>query len=403
MIARVSNRLLGSPRRALLSVGVSLGLVVAVYLLLPPVRELGAFVTLAGAGALFLVHTYPNETKQQLGRFLTYLAWTNSAVERESVRQDIEGTVSAGVEELARACPDGAAARVRIEFVRSAEDVSELADGTLVLGIAQHKQRSRNLVAAAWAYARHGVLRSARTQLDRDVSRGIDFTVAMSILSRGDSRAVTEFIRSIWEPAVKNEVRLKELAAKLERVEEDKLFAPILLEEFATLGTRLVNRLPTEEVAKETAGFVEHLFSLADGQNELDRLNFEGRWIRCGFVLLGTSEVLATKGVGGYVQVVLRAVSDAYPRIYLMARGKHIDLAQAVGAAVAKDPRVLYVRESRAQVVIGPGVVLPRMVSQVRVDVREYVGIGQQPIVSVGDTYERTITRQRRGTPRHVG
>ncbi len=395
-MARISKALLGSPKRAVLSVLLLLAVVGSAYWFVPPVSVPGAILTTTGAGVVFLVNKYPNDAKQLLGRVLEYVAWTNQAVERESVRQDIEGTVSAGVEDLARACPDAAVARVRIDFVRSAEEASELADGTLVLGIAQHRDRTRNLVAASWAYARHGVLRTARCHLDRDVSRGIDFTVAKSILSRADSRAVNEFITGIWQPAIESESRLKELTAKLEFLEEDKLFAPILLEEFGLLGIRLVNRFPTDEVAEETARFVEHLHRVAGQRYDVDRLSFDGDWIRCGFVLLGTTELLSAKGAAAYTQPVLYAVERAYPRIYLMARGKHhVDVAREVAETVAKDPRVRGVIESAGQV-LGRGGLMPRVVIRVTVDVREYVGIGQRPIVAVGNAHEKKIARDRR-------
>jgi hypothetical protein len=389
--------LLGSPRRALATVVGAIVLLGVLYWAVPPVRDLGAFAAVVIIGAAFLIKIYPNEAKQLSGRLLAYLAWTNRAVERESIRQDIEGTVSAGIEELVRACPDAAVGSVRIEFVRSAEQAEHLPDGTLVLGIAEHRDRIHNLVAAAWAYARHGVLINARPHLDRDVSRGIDFTVAKAILSGGDGRAVGEFITAIWQPEIANETKLRELTAKLEVLEQDRVFAPILLEEFARLGTRLVNQLPRDEVARESAAFVEHLYCLADPQHEQDRLPFDGKWIRCGFVLSATSEVLSSRGSSAYTGAVLHAVERAYPRVYLMAWGKHAEVAREVVAAVRKDPRVLNVKLFEEQVP-GPGGVRPRLVAQISVDVREYVGIGQRPIVAVGGAYEDSIARQRRET-----
>jgi DNA-binding protein len=391
-VDRITRALIGSPRRGVVTVGLTLFALFALYVFVPPIRLLGASVTLMGGGAAFLIHEYPNEAKQLTGRALAYLAWANRSIERESVRQDLEGTMSGAVASFARSCPDAVMDRVRIDFVRSQEQVEALPDGTLVLGIAQHRDRTRNLVAAAWAYARHGVLEVARNHLDRDVARGIDFTVARAILGAdGDPRAVGEFIRSIWRPAIESESRLREMTAKLESIEVDKLFGPVLLEEFAALGLELVNRLPDPETAAETVAFVEHLDGLATGSWDHDRLNFDGQRIRCGFLPLGTSEVIATKGVGTYVQAAAHIIAEGYPRVYLLARGAHIQVASDVAAELSKDRRVLGTRETSSQ--IGS---TPRVVTQVRVDVREYFGFGQRPIVSVGDAYEQEIAARRR-------
>ncbi len=393
MATRISTALIGSPRRAAITAVVVVVVLASLYWLFPPLGQLGGLVALPGAAAVFLVSKYPNEVKQLAGRFLAYLAWTNQSVERESIRQDIEGTVSAGVNELVRACPTAAIGRVRINFVRSAEEAQQLPDGTLVIGIAPHADRTRNLVAAAWAYARHGVLPLARRHLDPDVSRGIDFTVAKSLLSKRDARAVNEFITGTWQPEIKSEDRLRQLTAKLDYLEQDRLFGPVLLEEFSRLGARLINDLPTDAVASETAAFVDHLYCVAIQQYE--HTDFDGTWIHCGLVLTATSDVLSARGTAAYIDAVKHKIARAYPRVYLIAWAHHTDVAHEVLATIGRDPRVLGVQVFEEQVNQG-GIIRPRLVAQVTVDVREYVGIGQRPIVTVGGAYEQSILRERR-------
>jgi hypothetical protein len=289
-----------------------------------------------------------------------------------------------------------------VEFVRSGEQVAELPDGTIIVGIAPHQDRTRNLVAAAWAFARNAVLPLARHHLDGDVSSGLDFSVTKVILSRADTNAVSAFIREYWFPTIGDQPRLKELVNRLEILEDDALLGPVLLEEFAALGRKLALRNPSDDVKAETAQFVDHLAGLSSPQHagEVGDGHFNGTQIRCAFILAGTADVIASKGAEPYRTAIDWAIRNAYPRIYVMARGAHIDLAREACKSFDSDTRVLNKRDYVGSAVNqrGPGNV-DRIVIQLVVDVRQYVGIGQQPIIAVGSDYEAASAsrRARRG------
>jgi hypothetical protein len=187
------NRLIrltwGSPRRAAATiVATAIALSLAV-LLVSPVRDLIGYAAVPCALVGFLIKQYPADAKRLWGQFLEHAAWLNHSIEREAIRQRVEGSLALGASRLAEACPAAAPSNVRLEFIKSGEDVNELPDGTLVVAIADHRNHAANLANAAWAYARNGVLRFARQHLDRDVSRGIDFVVTRQILGSRDRAA----------------------------------------------------------------------------------------------------------------------------------------------------------------------------------------------------------------------
>jgi hypothetical protein len=389
---------MGSPRRALLTlIVVALGASV-IYSLSPPVREVAAWLTVPALFMYGLVQLFPNETKQRVGWALGHVAWLGNSVERESVRQDVEGTLSLGLANLVRASPSSSSGRLRLEFIKSGEQISELPDGTVVVGITQHEDRTRNLVAAAWAYARNAVLPLARVHLDPDVSVGVDFSVAKAILSKADVLAVGAFIREYWQKVVGDSARLKVLVHKLELVEDDELLGPVLLEEFAELGLRRATRLPDEDAQAETAAFVEHLADLAVREpGSGSETHFNGRHMRCGFVLAGTAGLASSKGAGASRDAIDWAIRNAYPRIYVMAKGHNLRLAREACAEFVGDRRVLSVREFLSTVpnVRGDGRV-DRLVAQIKVDVRHFVGIGTEPVVAVGRSFEEVAASRRR-------
>jgi len=269
----------GSPRRALTStfivvVGLSLALIQSSGL-----RDLTA--SLLPVGVIgFLIKQYPNDAKKLLGRVLEYLAWTNRAIEREAVRQRVEGSLRSGAASIAQSCPEAAPTDVRLAFLKSGEEIDELPDGTLVVAIAHHRDHASNLARAAWAYARHGVLRFARHHMDPDVSRGIDFVVTRQVLGSADRAAFHYFVEEVWRPAIKDAGRLRELTTMLERLQDDELFGPVILSELVELGIRQANHLPTELIARKSVSSASSSFDPPDGRSATINPVLGGR-LRC--------------------------------------------------------------------------------------------------------------------------
>src|SRR5664280_2018535 len=116
MIDRMSQTFVGSPKRAVLSAFFLVIVSFVLFAYVPAVSVVFSLVSVVAGLSLGLIKIYPNEAKQLAGRVAGYFAWTNRAVERESVRHTIEGTLEAGIDDLRRAAPDAAAAHVHLEF-----------------------------------------------------------------------------------------------------------------------------------------------------------------------------------------------------------------------------------------------------------------------------------------------
>lgn len=395
----------GTQRRAVATTAICVLLLTVGLARVPAIREIGGW-TWVLVPIAFLVQYFKDESKQLVGKVLGKMAWLGTSVDREAVRQDLEGTLAAGVGSFAASCPAAASPRLRLDFIKSGEQVQQLPDGTLVVGIARYNERGRNLVAAAWAYAQHGVIPLARPYLDREVSQGVDFIVAKSILAKADRNAVGQFLRDIWAPAVKDQATLKEVSRRLEVLQDDCLLGPVLLTEYADAAVRLGDRFPTDEIAGETAQFVDHLYSLKNGGGEqTGNGHFNGKIIRCAFILVGRNDVYAKKGSSPYADSVEWAIRNAYRSVYLMARGGHADFAQEAASRFASDPRVLRREEREGETSTSNGSVR-RLVIRLVVDAREYVDIGYEPRIAVGPSLEEAVrakhdAQRRRLAPPH--
>jgi hypothetical protein len=385
---RLESSLIGTPRRAVVTSFALTATFVTVVLLIPGLTAvLGLTVPAVAAPTALLVGRYPNECKQALGRALTHVAWASKAAERESVRQDIEGTLSLGIQQVGETLPGLATPLVRLEYIQTAEQLDRLADGAVVIGIANHENRERNLIAAAITYIRVCVIPEARPHLDPDVSDSLDFVLAKELLANAGPATVREFLASVWRPAIVGRDRLKDLAYKMERLHADRLLGPIVLAEFNDLAVDMGMRFPADEVARETGDFVDYLYSLAvrePGADVGDGTNFDGGAIRCRVVFVARPTVYEVKGPSPYRAAVDWAVRRAYHRVYVLASGRNIEFARDVVEPFHHDRRIKAVTEFVGTRTGANGRTFSQLVIRVDVFVKYRVGIGQRPVVAVG-------------------
>ncbi len=398
-VERVLNLAWSTPRRATITTFLVAGLLGLVLLVVPAIGDLAKWLLLSSPFAV-LAAAFPNQAKQVGGAILAHAGQLSHGAERQAVKQDLEGTLTLGAERLSSLAPGRTLAPLRIDYLRSGEEVERLADGAIVVGIANHKNRDRNLAIAAWTYVRHGVLAEARPFVDPDVSIGLDGVLAKEMLAAASPTAVREFLRAIWNPAIIGNRRAAELGEKLDRIQEHRLLGPIVMSEFQDLATSLGFRLPSDAIARETARFVEYLYGLTlrePGEDVGDAANFDGDAIRCRVVFVGRPGVYSVKGPNPHRKAIDWALRRAYHRVYLLGLGsKGSEYVSEVADPYRLDRRIANVEVFAADRRLPNGRHLRQTVARLCVDVRYGVTIGQRPLVAVGPGH--LVDRARTGT-----
>ncbi len=377
----------GTPQRALVSASALTVAALGIAVLVPTVRE-GLGLLIVGSGPFTLaVKTFPNEAKQVFGWTVGRFSQFSDAADREAVRQDLEGTLSIGASRLAATTTADSILPLRIDYVRTEEEVERLPDGSLIVGVARHGNRDRNLAATAWAYVWHAVLENARPYIDSDVSNAIDFVLTKEILASAGPGAVREFLNTLWSPAVLGQVRLRTLCEKLDELQENELMGPILLAEFADLSLSIGFRFPTEGVQQETADFVEYLYEVShkqQGEKIGDKAIFTGTRIRCRVVFPSRPDIYSVKGSTGQRNAIDWAIRNAYHHVYILGLGRDAEYVDELVEPYRTDSRVLGIEEFWTSRRMPNGRVMRQVVVRITVDVRYHVGIGQRPVVAVG-------------------
>jgi len=378
--------MIGSPKRAMAVAFVVAATLAFMVTLFPLLRDFAVWLVVSSplAGAIIF---FQNETKQILGRLLASVASLGGWFERQAVKQDLEGTLSLAAERLRDECPRAAVLNFRLDYLRSADEVERLPDGTIVVGIAQHGDRVRNVVAAAWTFVRHGVIPNSRPFIDRDVSQSLDFVLTKSLLQSVSKEAVTEFLGNVWTPAVASQERIRDLCHKLDVLSEGHLMGPILISEFAELATRLGMRWPAQEIFDETSAFVEFLYGLASrdsGEDLGHRSEFPGKIIRVRVIFVARADVYAVKGPDPYRRAIDWAIDRAYHNVYLLASGRNVAYLSDVVAPYQDRQEISSIVQFPSESVRPSGRRVAIQVTRLSVHVRYYVGIGQRPLIAIG-------------------
>ena len=271
--------------------------------------------------------------------------------------------------------------------MKSGRDVDRLPDGTLIVGVANHESRERNLVAAAWAYVQNGVLPESRDYLDPEVSNALDFVLTREVLEPAGPSAVREFIKILWAPAVIGEARLRDICEKLDRLQHDQLLGPILLAEFHDLARTMGLRFPTAAMQLESAAFVDYLHDLATrepGTNLGEMANFNGTAIRCRVVFVARPDVYLVKGPEPHRKAIDWALRRAYHRVYLLGLGRNSDYVREVAEPYRSDAPIRSISESETIRVYSTGRRLRQVIIRISVEVRYGITVGRHAMVAVG-------------------
>ena len=155
----------------------------------------------------------------------------------------------------------------------------------------------------------------------------------------------------------------------------------------------MAGQFSSEDIAMETAEFVEFLYSLATrehGDTGAVPLAFSGREIDVEFILVAKPAVYAAKGSDPYCKAVEWSLQHARRSVYLLARGRNCDHAREVAENFAADERIRSLERWQSDE-DGHDSYAEISVIRLNVDLRLLTSIGYQPLVAVGPGKQREI------------
>jgi hypothetical protein len=331
-----------SHRRVVVAGAVVGALLLSGAFLLAPLLAAGVGVAGAWVAAIAILAWDHSETVEKwAGRGLGSLSWLGSRTERLALTAEIQGLINGARKELQDELPDVMPAPARVRFVRTTEEVAALKDGEVVISLRNPHKRAENTARATMAYVSTAMIRPARPYVARSVIAGVDYSITKKILRQADVHALDYFLNEVWGPELEGRADLRDACHEVERVEAYGLLTHVLLTEYLELGRRRWGAYPTEAERSETREFLTYLANVADkGPEDHPPLDFLGRSLRVGIVLVGERERAEHEGARPYVQATLHRMRLGCESIYLLARGARCPLVAEVLTQIGNDGRV---------------------------------------------------------------
>ncbi|NQT31909.1 MAG: hypothetical protein HQ588_06200 [Deltaproteobacteria bacterium] len=250
---------------------------------------------------------------------------------RRAIKTEIQSNINSFSRSIDKEVPNTMPYNMELKFVTDVERAELLKTKNMILvRIRDRKHDDKNIVHAMLAFCPVGVLPTSRIYLDDCLGDAIDFTVTRKLLSATQHQsAITYLHREVIEPAIKEKPDLDNICRILDRFDDQGLFTKVVLRELRDFGAKVGSRYPTETHKSETRQFVEYMDVIAKRQpGEKCETSFNGNCISMIFLMVGTADKLATKGITGYLQAIQWARGRGLGRVYIAARDSLISEAE---------------------------------------------------------------------------
>lgn len=274
-------------------------------------------------------------------------SWLHIKLEYGNVASNIQASVNTYGQCLNKEVPEVLPHAMKIEWARNANKVeSFLRNGEIVVAMDYSPNRDRNLVISTLIYLKKGLLPRARSYIDKNLMKAIDFTVAKSIfIYDKHSSAVSYFFENYLQPEIKEKPQLREDCTLLDKLQKAGFFSRILLRQLYFIGQRAFPSTPDEETYKESrdfAIFVEKIATRKSG--EMSTLSFSKSRIKAN-VMLVAKYWTKIWGTEPYERRIKTNIDKGIENMYICARDtENVVLAKQIAEEQEKAGRMIIIK-----------------------------------------------------------
>lgn len=189
---------------------------------------------------------------------------------------------------------------LRVEWVKEETREAFLRDGEIVVRMKYkggENEQDRNFVTATMLYLSKGLVPHGRHYVDEELMRSADLTFARNIFAEQRRGALDCFFEEVLNPEMRENPNIQQYCNALDSIDRIGFFTRILLREFLELGRKMYPGLPRREIKEEAKNFFTFVEDIANRERgEFGELDFTGKKIRVGVVLVARPELLAERG-----------------------------------------------------------------------------------------------------------
>ncbi len=182
-------------------------------------------------------------------------------------------------------------------------------------------------------YLREGLLNISRPYIDHQILQALDLDIAWSLIGKNAKSDVANyFLNRVFSPIVDNDSIVASDCDKLEAMDSNGIKTRIFMRELRGVGLKARNlqEKPARDLKVETRSFAEFLYTIISSERGAKYpLDFIGRKIKAGILLVASFETLAMRGLRAHKWWLKKKNEMGMETIYILAFGRrNVDLAR---------------------------------------------------------------------------
>lgn len=285
------------------------------------------------AGIVLLVINY----LEKIDTFLTYIyrffSWLSRRIKLRGVASQIQSRINVGAELIESEVQGVMPHPIKIEWVTDGEEHAQLKDGQIVVRIRNDFDNARNIVATTMLYLQEGLLRSSRPYIDQRLLQALDLDVAWKLIGKNEESDVAHhFLSQVFNPIIENDSAVASDCDKIDAMDSSGIKTRVFMRELRGIGVKALDSedKPTRDLKAETRNFAEFLYTIATSERgAIYPLNFIGRKIKAGILLVASFETLAMSGLDVHKKWFKKKNEMGVETTYVRASGhKNVNIAR---------------------------------------------------------------------------
>lgn len=271
-----------------------------------------------------------NNVKAFVKDVISFFAGIKPWLKRNKIKSDVETNCRDTIVELNEITPELNLPELSLQWVKKDDDGKVLLEeGKAIVLLSYDRDNIKNIINTTSAYVRKALLPSARNFLETSVRKAIDYTVIHKFIHNNPSHNVasTEFVAENLDDIN----QYQDIFNKVTVVDGEGMLNRMLLREYSLWGSKIVTHLPSPEYAKESTDFLNFLYDLLSREpEEMTPLQFVGRYIKVGVLLVAKIETYTDHGLYPYLRRIREGFASGIHTFYLLARNDKIGILEHV-------------------------------------------------------------------------
>lgn len=300
---------------------------------------------------LVSLYFYNNPIKLQktISAISQWFLWLGVGIKKTYIKFDTESRLNDFIKKVGPLVYGYNEVGIRLKWAEVGEDEESFFDKEqLVVVMRDTGVQNKNFVRASMTVISKTILPKTRRYLSKSQCESVEIFIAKKLFESEKPQAMDYFFEEFFNKKTSESDKIAQLIEKYNLMDKAGIFFPVYMQELNFLGEKVFWQKRTSEIWEEVNRLSEFLKNYTNRVmgTETTPLVYEGRFCRCGIVIIGRSMNVSTGNIRIYNNYIRRLRDKKIETFYLM--GADSDQGKAFVESVIESLEDLGIEKYRA-------------------------------------------------------